>query len=260
MPCAARLLLGVSLLIDVATTRAAVVPSPPQKDFRDQAVNVTSAPLATTFTNTGDQTATVTAVSAVNVAGVNIPAYVRSGGTCGQAPFTIAPQASCTIEHTFTPLEIRAYYGYANLTLAGGGQVDYGMAGRGDVAYLDIVPSSTWFAPVAVGTTSTQELTTHLQNSRPVGMVVTQMSALGADAGAFVRTGGTCPTQTPFDFGAYGSCSLSYRFMPTHVGPHSMNMYILGSGSFGFPVSGDGLPEVPLFKNGFEVPAQSLTE
>ena len=242
------LLLGMALLGGISSAVAAVVPSPAQVDFSDQAIGTTSDPMATTFTNTGNQAVTVTAASAVT-----LDAFARVGGSCGQPPFTLAPQASCTIEHTFMPYLVQAYYGYAHLTLAGGERVDYGLTGQGNVAYLDIVPPSPWFFPVAVGTTSTEELTIHLSNSRPVGMVVTQMLSYGPDVSAFVRTGGSCPTQTPFYFGSIASCTLTYRFMPGHVGPHSMSVSISGSGSFGFLMSGDGLPEIPLFGDGFEV-------
>lgn len=246
MRCAVRLLLGMPLLVGVGSALAAIVPSPAQVDFRDQAVNTTSEPMATTFTNTGSQAETVTAVSAVT-----LDAFARVGGTCGEPPFALAPQASCTIEHTFTPYSVQAYYGYAHLTLAGGGRVDYGLAGQGNVAYLEIVPSSLSFFPVPAGAIS-DELTVYLRNTRPVGMVVTRILVLGPDVDAFVRTGGSCPDQTPFPWAAIASCTMTYRFVPDHVGPHSMSVSIYGSGSFGFGLSGDGLPEVPLFVDGFE--------
>lgn len=254
MNCAAHVFLGALLLSVVANARADIVPSPAQVDFGDQAVGTTSDPKATTFTNTGNQAVTVTAVSAVN-----LDVYVRSGGTCGDPPFSIAPQASCTIEHTFTPYLVQSYYGYAHLTLAGGGRVDFGLAGDGEVAYLDIQPSSPWFFPVAVGATS-EEQTINLSNTRPVGMTVTRWLLTGPDVGAFLRTGGSCPSKIPFYFGASSSCTLIYRFRPTHVGDHSMSVTILGSGSFGIQMGGDGLPEVPLFKSGFEKPAPAPIE
>ncbi|WP_257387863.1 choice-of-anchor D domain-containing protein [Tahibacter caeni] len=254
MNCAVRLFLGALLLSPIANAQAAIVPSPAQVDFGDQAVGTTSEPKATTFINTGSQAVTVMAVSAVT-----LEAYARVGGTCGEPPFTIAPQASCSIEHTFTPYLVQSYYGYAHLTLAEGGRVDFGLAGDGEVAYLDIQPSSSWFFPVAVGATS-DEQTIYLSNTRSVGMTVTQWTSSGPDVGAFLRTGGNCPSETPFYFGASSSCTVIYRFRPTHVGDHSMSVSILGSGSFGFSMSGDGLPEVPVFKNGFEVPTAAPIE
>lgn len=246
MRCAPCLLLGMLSFGAVASARADLVPSPAQVDFSDQATGTTSEPKPTTFRNTGNQSVTVTAVSAIT-----IEAFARTGGTCGEAPFTLAPQASCTIEHTFTPYLLESYYGYAHLTLAGGGRVDYGLAGRGNVEYLDIFPSSLSFFSINVGTSS-EEQTIHLSNNRPVGMTVGQMYMDGPDASAFVRTGGTCPTQVPFYWGASGSCTIAYRFVPDHVGSHSAGVTIIGSGSFGFSLSGDGLPETPLFVDGFE--------
>jgi hypothetical protein len=244
-----NLLLSMALLVGIDSARADLVPSPAQVDFGDQATGTTSDPMPTTFRNTGNQAVTVTAVSAVS-----LDVYARAGGTCGEAPFTVAPQSSCTIEHTFTPSLVHAYYGYAHLTLAGGGRVDFGLAGEGNVAYLDIWPPSLSYFPVEVGTSS-EEQTINLSNFRPVGMTVSQMHLDGPDASAFVRTGGTCPTQVPFYWGASGSCTLTYRFVPDHVGSHSANMNILGSGSYGFSLSGDGAPEIALFGDGFEAAA-----
>ncbi|MCQ4166162.1 choice-of-anchor D domain-containing protein [Tahibacter harae] len=243
------LLLGMALLGGISSGGAVLVPSPAQVDFGDQATGATSDPMPTTFRNTGNQAVTVTAVSAVTLA-----AFVRAGGTCGEPPFTVAPQASCTIEHTFTPYLVQAYCGYAHLTLAGGGRVDFGLAGEGNVAYLDIWPPSLSYFPVDVGTSSEGQ-TINLSNLRPVGMTVSHMYLDGPDASAFVRTGGTCPTQVPFYWGASSSCTLTYRFVPDHVGSHSASMNILGSGSFGFSLSGDGAPETPLFGDGFEAVA-----
>jgi hypothetical protein len=237
----------------VASARADIVPSPAQVDFSDQATGTTSDPMPTRFTNTGNQSVTVTAVSAVT-----LEAFARAGGTCGEAPFTLAPQASCTIEHTFTPYLVQSYYGYAHLTLAGGGRVDYGLAGRGETAYLEITPSGLSYFPVDVGASS-EEQTIHLRNTRPVGMTVSQMYLDGPDASAFVRTGGSCPTQAPFYWAAIASCTMIYRFVPNHVGSHSASVSIYGSGSFGFSLSGDGLPEVPLFVDGFEAPPPAPT-
>lgn len=250
MRCARCLLLGMLSLGVVAGAQADIVPSPAQVDFREQGTGTTSDPKPTTFTNTGNQAVTVTAVSAVS-----LDAFMRTGGTCGAAPFTLAPQASCTIEHTFTPYLVQAYYGYASLTLAGGGRVDFGLAGQGDVAYLEITPLfGLSYFPVEVGSSSNEQ-TIYLRNSRPVGMNVTRMYLDGPDASAFVRAGGSCPTQAPFYWSAMASCTMIYRFVPDHVGSHSASVSIYGSGSFGFSLSGDGVPETPLFGDGFEAAA-----
>lgn len=247
MHCAARLVLGMLLLSVGVGARADLVPSPNQLDFRYQAVGVTSEPGATTLTNTGNQALTITAVSAAT--GV----YARVGGTCGAAPFTIAANASCTIVHTFTPTSAQLFYQTIVVTLAGG-TVNFGLAGEGAQGFLEIAPSNLWFSAVPVGSSST-ELTASLTNPRPVPLYVHQIMPLPA-VNPFVRTGGTCP-QPPFTVGAYGgNCTVTYIFVPTAVGTTLMDLGIYASaGTFNLSLQGQGLPEVPLFHNGFEAPA-----
>lgn len=248
MQCAARLVLGMLLLSAGAGARADLLPSPLQLDFRYQAVGVTSAPGATTLTNTGNQTLTITAVSAAT------GDYARAGGTCGAAPFTLAANASCTIEHTFRPTSVGPLYQTIVLTLAGGSTVNFGLAGEGAEGFLEITPSQLYFPSVPVGSSS-NEVTASLANSRPVPLYVTQAAPLPL-VNPFVRTGGTCP-QPPFMLGAFGgNCTLTYIFVPTAVGYTSMDLGILATaGTFSLSFNGEGLPEVPLFRNGFEIPA-----
>lgn len=137
------------------------------------------------------------------------------------------------------------------LALAGGRRVDYGLAGQRDEAYLDISPFGLSYA----AGTSSAELTIYLRNARPVGMTVSPMYSHGSDASTFVRTVGNCPSQTPFYLPASAPCTISYRFVHYKVGWHLASASIFGSGSFGFSLSGDGLPEAPLFINGFEAAA-----
>jgi hypothetical protein len=248
MQCAARPVLGMLLLSVGVSARADLVPSPLQLDFRYQAVGVTSEPGATTLTNSGNQALTITAVSAAT--GV----YARAGGTCGAAPFTIAVNASCTIEHTFTPTSVQLFYQTIVVTLAGGSTVNFGLAGEGAQGFLEFTPSRLYFPSVPVGSSS-NEVTASLANPRPVPLYVTQAGPLPS-VNPFVRTGGTCP-QPPFVLGAYGgNCTLTYVFVPTAVGHTSMDLGIIATaGTFSLSFNGEGLPEVPLFHNGFEMPA-----
>lgn len=248
MRCAPRLLLGMLLLGGAASAVADLVPSPGQVDFMYQHVNTTSEPLPTTLRNTGNQALTIEAVTPAT--GV----YARVGGTCGAPPFTIAAQSSCTLEHTFTPSAVMAFPQTQTVTLAGGSTVAFGLYGRGEVGYLDISPSTLYYFTTPVGTIGA-ERTAVMNNVRPVPMRVTQMGLLGAQSDAFVRTGGTCPTP-PFEIGASGGCQVTYTFVPHDVGPASATLYITASsGSFALFFSGDGGPEISLFKSGFEAAA-----
>ena len=238
-----RPLLGMLLLSGAAGARADLVTSPYLTEFRYQSVNTTSAPKTTTLENTGNQALTVTAVTPA--AGV----YARVGGSCGAAPFTVAAQASCTLEHTFRPVEIRPYFETYTVTLAGGATVNFALTGSGEVGYLEISPPALNFAPVAVGAAGVAQIVT-LHNDRPVPLRISQVTSTAGSP--FARTGGTCP-EPPMDFAAHGSCYSYYTFTPTQVGQVALDMMLLGpSGSFFFSIAGEGLPEIPLFDDGFD--------
>lgn len=238
------------LLLGTTDANAVLDARPRELDFESQALHTTSAPEATTLRNTGNQ-----AVTVVGIATLLPPlgVFARTGGTCGEVPFTLAPQATCTIEHTFTPGSIFTYYETIRLTLAGGQLFDFGLRGEGDLGRLVISPESLSFFPTPVGAVG-QELTAKLQNVRSVPMQVTEFRSTSVPAvSAFVRTGGSCPTP-PFEFYAYWSCTLAYTFYPAEAGQSTMNMDIVtsgGSGNFPMSFSGDGV-EISLFYDGFE--------
>lgn len=250
-----RVLLGMLLILGSTGARAALVASPWQLEFDIQAVQTTSAPEATTLRNTGAEAVTVTAIATfLPPLGV----FTRVGGSCGEVPFTIAPQATCTIEHTFRPLSIYTYYETIRMTLADGDYMDFGLAGEGDVGRLVFWPLfGLSFFPTPVGTVSSEQ-SIHIQNDRNAPVQVTAFTSTSVPAvSAFVRTGGTCP-DPPFEFYARSSCTLAYTFAPTQEGQSTMDVTIRtsgASGSFPFSLSGDGTPEASLFADGFEVAA-----
>jgi hypothetical protein len=254
MRCSIRLLLGMLLSSGAVSVQAQLVASPWELDFDVEAIQTTSAPKATTLRNTGNASVTVVAMATfLPPTGV----FARAGGTCGEVPFTLAPQATCTIQHTFTPRSIYTYFETIRMTLAQGAPVDFGLRGEGDVGRLVITPMTLHFFPTPVGSVG-QELTADLHNDRQAPFQILEFRSTSVPAtSAFVRTGGTCPTP-PFQFYAYSSCTLTYTFFPAQEGQSTMNMDIRTSGTSGnFPLwlSGDGLPEISLFGDGFEEPA-----
>lgn len=244
-----RLLSGMLLLCWVASASAELLPTPWQLDFQEHALGITSDPLATTLLNTGNQSLTVVAVSPAT--GV----YARAGGSCGAPPFTIAAQATCTIEHTFTPDELVVYYQTITLTLAGGDQVAFGLRGEGAVGHPVIYPLGGlfWFS-TPVGTIGDERFA-QLSNEGPIPLVVTAIETSSVPAvSAFVRTGGSCPTP-PFEL--ITGCSLAYMFVPAQVGVSTMVMdfHITGQGLNSLDFTGEASAEIPLFKDGFDVSA-----
>ncbi|MGH9379978.1 MAG: PQQ-dependent sugar dehydrogenase [Thermoanaerobaculia bacterium] len=71
--------------------------TPASLDFGEVVVGETGGPLSLTLTSTGTADVTVDAV-----AGPESP-FAAAGGTCGPAPFTLAPEASCTLDYSFSP-------------------------------------------------------------------------------------------------------------------------------------------------------------
>lgn len=252
MHCAVRLLLGMLLSIGAATARADLVASPPQLDFQLYPVGTTSEPRATTLTNTGNQALTIAAIAPVTApAGV----FARAGGSCGAVPFTLAPQASCTVAHTFTPNTVDTFYETQRVTMAGGGTLEFGLRGEGDIARLDISPRTVIFPDTPVGTIG-PERTVQVKNIGPVPAQITGYTTTSVPAvSAFVLTGGTCPTP-PFPLNPQALCTLSYTFFPGREGESTMSVDVRTfGGSFPLDLLGMGLPETALFADGFEIAA-----
>lgn len=257
MHCATRLLPGMLLLSGAICAKADLVVSPGQVDFGVVAVSTTSEARAHTLRNSGDQALTVTAIAIYWLP--SEAAFARVGGSCGEVPFNLAPQATCTIEHTFSPVRSQTYLQTNRITLAGGETVDFGLIGEGDVGRVVFDPMSLHFVPTPVGT-SRQELTVELDNVRRVPVQVTGFTSTSVPTpSAFVRTGGTCG-EPPFLLYEIGTCTLRYTFIPAQVGRSTMELAVHtsgGSGSSYLQLSGDGEPELSLFYSGFEAQAQT---
>lgn len=127
----ANLMSEVVLINDVATGTI-IAGSEPGKpvlslepgglDFGAQETGTNSAPLTTTITSTGDADLEIDAIPDPEAP------FSRSGGSCPDGTITLAPEASCTMEFTFSPtaedsfatsLDISSNAGSATLGLTG---------------------------------------------------------------------------------------------------------------------------------------------
>ncbi|MCU0754302.1 MAG: choice-of-anchor D domain-containing protein [Xanthomonadales bacterium] len=70
---------------------------PAAVNFPAQPVGTTSAPLTATLSNSGTDTLEVTALGAASAP------FARTGGSCGEVPFTLIAGANCTLTYTFSP-------------------------------------------------------------------------------------------------------------------------------------------------------------
>ena len=254
MNSAIRLLTGTVLLCSATSASADLVASPSPIDFQYQRVHVTSPPMATTLSNTGNQSLTVTAVSPAT--GV----YARAGGSCGAPPFAIAAQSDCTIEYTFRPDWVQAFYQTISLTLAVGTSNGFTLRGEGAEGILRLDPLWTlnWWNPIPVGTVGEEKLV-QVNNDGPVPLTITEISESSVPpVSAFVRTGGTCPTP-PFELGT--QCAIFYTFVPAQVGQSTMELEVR-AGSLPYrslSLEGYGSAEISLFKDGFDENALAPT-
>jgi hypothetical protein len=253
-----RLLLGMLFLCGSA--RADLVVSPEELDFQVQAILSVSEPRTTTVTNTGNEAVTIVAIATV-LPPINV--FRRTGGSCGAAPFTLAPQATCTILYTFSPSSTRIYYERIRITLAGGGSVEFALRGEGDTGRLEMTPTTLDFGPTPVGTVGLQ-MSVLIENVRRVPLQIRSFVPTNVPAAsAFVITAGSCAVP-PFLFPANSSCTLSYTFVPTREGQLTTDIEIrtegFGGGFFSYTLTGTGTPELALFEDGFEEPAPAPFE
>jgi hypothetical protein len=105
-------------------------------------------------------------------------------------------------------------------------------------ATLSISPTSINFGDVGVGTTSAAQTVT-LSNTGNAPLTVDPLTAAAAP---FARLGGTC-SAAPIALAAGASCTLTYTFAPTVIGPAAQTLTVTssGSGSGTIALSGNGV-------------------
>ena len=104
---------------------------------------------------------------------------------------------------------------------------------------LTITPTAAAFGNQGINTSSAP-IDITLGNSGTASLDVT---ALTAPIAPFSRVGGTCAASLPITIAAGGSCTLSYQFAPTAIGPFNQNLNVTANapGSGSIALSGDGV-------------------
>lgn len=193
---------------------------PGQLNFPLQVVGDTVGPLNVTLSNTANTSVTV--VSLTPASGD----YARVGGSCGDVPFTLASNASCTLGYTFSPTGVGTVYQSLRATPNAGDHVDFTLAGEADVGHLTVQPRNIRFMPpITVGQISQESFFT-LENTGRVRMQVLSIEPFPVPTVAsFVRSGGSCPTP-PFTLNAFNTCTVGYVFAPAAAGELTMDVDI----------------------------------
>ncbi|WP_181918265.1 MULTISPECIES: choice-of-anchor D domain-containing protein [unclassified Wenzhouxiangella] len=190
---------------ELADCFPAVDLSPNPVNFNDQEVGMNSDPLSVTLENTGHADLDVGSITSPTAP------FAAAGGTCGNAPFTLTPGATCTLDYSFSPtttgaasqsitLDSNALDAPHQLELQGNGTQAETVLSLGDVD----------FGEHAFGTSS-ETRSIAISNGGDADLVI---DGIDNPEPPFEITGGSChplpATITPGE-----SCTIEARMTPT---------------------------------------------
>jgi hypothetical protein len=197
--------------------------------FGPQQVGTTSAPTTLRIVNRGPGDAT-----GLQVFPTSNPVFSVATSTCGT---TLAAGATCELGVTYTPDDGGPDTGTLSVQVDGGGSVRSLLSGAPDLPTfpLGVTATSLDLGPVAVGSSATQQARILNPGTDPVSFTVTAP----APAAPFSKPATTC-TGSPVTLAAGASCTISYRFAPTALGPRqastSITVAVDGGPTRAFPV------------------------
>jgi probable HAF family extracellular repeat protein len=178
--------------------------SPSSLNFGGVGIGATSPAQIVTLTNVGTATLTITGIAITGTDAADFAHY----HSCASS---LAAGASCIIRVTFKPTALSTRTAILNVTdNAPGSPQKVSLAGVGTTARL--TPTSLYFAPVPVGTTSPAQIVT-LTNMGTTTLTITGIAITGTDAAYFAQTH-NCASS----LAAGASCSVSVTFKPQATG------------------------------------------
>lgn len=214
----AAALATVAVLSTLAVAAPASAAAPPTLwvdatliDFGPVTIGSTSPTQTVTVTNIGPGTASGLAISTPTSA-----QYVRTATTCGTS---LAQGASCTATFAYQPTQRTQVSASVAFSATGGTSALVEMTGTPDTTAPSFRVTATGidFGPVAVGSASP---TKAIQITNQSGAATALTVAGTAASGPFSYTSTTCPAP-PATLGNGGSCTISYKFVPTAAGAAS---------------------------------------
>src|SRR5439155_547392 len=186
--------------------------APNSLNFDQQTVGTTSSPQAVTLSNTGTAPLGITTIS---FTGPNTSEYAQTN-SCQPA---VAPEASCTINVTFSPTSSGSQSAQLQITdNASGSPQSVGLSGNGVASGVSVSPASLAFGNQQVGTTSAPQAVTFSNTSNGT-VSISSISITGTNRGDFAQTN-TCPL-SPATLAASTSCTINVTFTPTASGARS---------------------------------------
>lgn len=213
--------------------------------FGNYNVGTTSPALQVTLRNAGSM---VMQIASINRTGADFAHTTNCGAT-------LAANATCTIDVTFTPTTVAAMLSgsIAIQTNAPDPQPTITLAGTG-VAAGTVLPTVT-LNPTALAFSTPQALTTAsaaqtitVTNTGTVALMISNVTIAGASSTEFARTG-TCVGTAPVSVAPNGTCTLSVTFTPLAVGTRNATITLVSNaqGNPSAALSGVGVaPAAPI--------------
>ncbi len=184
------------------TPSAAVSLSPPNLNFGDQTVGITSSPLVSTLTNIGELALTITSIQ---VTGTNSSDFAEKNN----CPSSLAPTKSCQISVTFTPSGTGAENAAVTITdNAPNSPQSLPLTGVGVLPAVTFSPASLTFQ-IQVVFTSSPAQKVMLTNTGAGVLTINQITMTGP----FSQTN-NCPSS----LNPNGYCTISVKFHPKNKG------------------------------------------
>ena len=203
--------------------------SPTSVNFPNQQVGTPSTPQAVTLSNTGNAPLTI---SSITTTGTNSGDFAPTS-SCPISPATLAANASCVINVTFTPTA--PFSRTATLAISdnsfGSAQQDVSLAGVGLAPVASLSATSVNFPNQHVGTASTPQAVT-LSNTGNEPMTISSITITGTNSGDFARTS-NCPV-SPATLAVNASCAINVTFTPTAPFTRTATL-LISDNAFGGP-------------------------
>jgi YVTN family beta-propeller protein len=194
-----------------AVTTVSVTPA--SVGFGTEPLQISSTSKVVTVKNTGTGQLNI---SQIVITGAD-PGDFAQTNTCSNS---IAPEKSCTVTVTFTPLATGARSASLRFTDdAKGSPQTVTLTGTGVVQAV-LSPTSLTFAAEKVGTTSAAKTVT-LTNNLATALALNSITFSGADSGDFSQTdtcGGSVPSKS--------HCTISVKFSPKATGTRTGTMNV----------------------------------
>jgi hypothetical protein len=213
---------GTVYFDDVAIANAYTIPTnlteaqltPTSLSFGSQIVNTTSGAQTVTVLNNG--TAALD-LSGIAITGPNASDFAQTNN----CPTSLAVNASCTINVTFTPTASGSRS--ASVTLTENTDVrTISLSGTGATTApaVSLSPTSLNLGSQTVGTSGSAQVIT-LTNSGMAALTISGLAISGTNASEFAQTN-NCPASLPVG----SSCAINVTFTPTASGTRSASLTI----------------------------------